>query len=95
MAQVATLLLSQRLDATTGNLSVRIERLEVAAICPASAPIQPREKRRGLIAHKGQRNRNVRLLQRVCDLVNNYFVLESNDVCVINKNSNDFTIEFL
>lgn len=27
-----------------------------------------------------------------CDLVNNYFVLESNDICVINKNSNDFTI---
>jgi hypothetical protein len=28
MAQVATLLLSQRLDATTGNLSGRIERPE-------------------------------------------------------------------
>jgi hypothetical protein len=34
MAQVATLLLSQRLDATTGNLSVRIEalRLQLSAL---------------------------------------------------------------
>lgn len=37
MAQVATLLLSQRLDATTGNLSGRIERFETVEPIPPMA----------------------------------------------------------
>lgn len=37
MAQVATLLLSQRLDATTGNLSGRIECFETVKTIPPMA----------------------------------------------------------
>ena len=59
MTQVATLLLSQRLDATTGNLSGRIERFEtVKPIPPMAKPTGESRTDNSTQAHASEQHRS-------------------------------------